>query len=140
MDLRIQDSGADVNWALVRDALKAASMGYYEPERHQSAFGNSFAVVFVFLGERMIGFGRAISDGACQAAIYDMVVIPEFQRKGVGTIIMNRLLEKTAGCNLILYANPGKEGFYSTLGFRLLKTGMAKYLNPQKMAEKGILA
>ena len=35
----------------------------------------------------MIGFGRAISDGTYQAAIYDVAVNPDFQKKGLGNII-----------------------------------------------------
>ncbi|MDD5169931.1 MAG: GNAT family N-acetyltransferase [Syntrophales bacterium] len=139
MNLRIQEHCENIDWELIRDALKEAGMGYYEPDLHRRAFQSSFAVVFVFHEDRLIGFGRALSDGAYQAAIYDVVVIPEHQGKGIGRVMMENLLQKVAHCNLILYANPGKEGFYSTMGFRLLKTGMAKFLHPEKMEKKGII-
>ena len=115
-------------------------MGFHEPQVHEKAFRNSFAVVFVFHEESLIGFGRAISDGAYQAAIYDMVVLPAYQRQRVGAAILERLLQKTGpACNVILYANPGKEEFYASLGFRFLKTGMARFMDNQKMQDKGIL-
>ena len=114
-------------------------MGHYDANLHQQAFQCSFAVVFVFHDDRMVGFGRALSDGAYQAAIYDFVVIPDYQGKGIGQTILKRLCRKIAHCNVILYANPGREGFYAKAGFCMLKTGMGRFLNPQKMEEKGIL-
>ncbi len=85
----------------------------------------------------MIGFGRAISDGAYQAAIYDVAVNPEFQKKGLGNIIIENILERLPECNIILYASPGKEGFYIKNDFRKMKTGMALFTNAQTMSEKG---
>jgi len=36
-----------------------------------------------------------------------------------------------------LYAAPGKERFYEKLGFRRMKTGMALFLNRERMQMKG---
>jgi predicted N-acetyltransferase YhbS len=85
----------------------------------------------------LIGFGRALSDGVYQAALYDVAVLPEFQGKGVGTAIVKNILDRLASCNVILYASPGKEAFYRALGFRQLKTGMALFKHAEKMAAKG---
>lgn len=139
MDFRVQDNCEGIDWHLVREYLKEAGMGYYDAQLHEKAFRSSFSSVFVFHDEKMIGFGRAISDGAYQAAVYDVVVLPEFQSKGVGRLIMRHILEKVSHCNVILYASPGKEGFYSKLGFSAMKTGMAFFLNPVKMREKGMI-
>jgi len=38
---------------------------------------------------------------------------------------------------VILYAAKGKEGFYSNLNFRKMRTGMALYNNAEKMKENG---
>ena len=72
--------------------------------------------------KELIGFGRAISDGVYQATIYDCAVLPEFHGKGGGTTIMKNILSRISHCNVILYATPGKEGFYQTLGFLRMKT------------------
>jgi hypothetical protein len=40
------------------------------------------------------------------------------------------------GCNVILYASPGKEDFYRKLGLRRMKTGMARFQNPGAMARR----
>jgi GNAT superfamily N-acetyltransferase len=139
MDYTLQEHCENIDWTLVRDSLKNAGMAYCEPEMHEKAFRNSIAVVFVFQDERMIGFGRAIGDGAYQAALYDIVVVPPCQGRGVGRMIMETILRTVSPCNVILYANPGKEGFYAKLGFRLMKTGLALFLNPVRMEQRGFI-
>ena len=88
---------------------------------------------------QLIGFGRAISDGAYQAAVYDIAVVPEFQKMNIGRTIMEKLLERLSGCNVILYAMPGKEEFYRKLGLRKMKTGMALFRNPERMKKRGFI-
>jgi hypothetical protein len=46
-------------------------------------------------------------------------------------------MDKLSSCNFILYASPGKEEFYQTLGFSKMKTGMALFLKAQQMKERG---
>jgi ribosomal protein S18 acetylase RimI-like enzyme len=137
MDIKIKLSCSKVDWKLVADTLRKVEMGYHDPELHKKAFENSYVTVFLYQNNRMIGFGRAISDGAYQAAIYDVAVNPKFQKKGLGNIIIENILERLPECNIILYASPGKEGFYIKNDFRKMKTGMALFTNAQKMSEKG---
>ncbi len=139
MDYSIQRDCTRVDWAAVRDALIAVGMSHRDPFDLKRAFEGSFAVAFVYQKDELIGFGRAISDGVYQAAIYDVVVLPDHQRQGIGRAIMEELLEKVAKCNVILYANPGKEEFYTKLGFRIMKTGMAKFLYPERMQSVGFI-
>lgn len=137
MDIDIKFDCSGVDWQFVADTLKDVGMGHHEPNLHKKAFENSYVTVFVYHGNRMIGFGRAISDGAYQAAIYDVAVNPDFQRKGLGNIILKNILSKLPSCNIILYASPGKEGFYTKNDFRKMKTGMAQFTNAEKMIKKG---
>jgi len=139
MDLRIQEDCEKIDWQQIRDYLKLVGMGSHKPESHKKAFLNSFYVVFIFDRDELVGFGRAISDGAYQAAIYDVVVIPEYQKRGIGRLIMERILQKISDCNIVLYANTGREGFYAKQGFRLMNTAMAKFLRPEIMKEKGFI-
>jgi GNAT superfamily N-acetyltransferase len=139
MEFRIQETCDNIDWGLLRDTLKEVEMGYCEPELHRCGFENSFAVVFVFDRGNMIGFGRAISDGAYQAAIYDVAVVPAYQGRGVGRLIVERLLTKISNCNVLLYSSPGKERFYSHLGFAPAKTAMALFRDPEKMRTRGMI-
>lgn len=133
MDLRIQYNCEGIHWDIVSNTLKNVGMAYFEGEIHKKAFENSHTVVFVFDEDKLIGFGRAISDGAYQAAIYDVAVVPQYQGTKIGSTIVNSIVERIPQCNFILYAAPGKEVFYEKLNFKKMKTGMALFLNPEKM-------
>jgi len=137
MPFEIQSDCSGVDWVLVAETLKRVGMAHREPEVHRRAFEASHTTVFVYEAGQLVGFGRALSDGAYQAAVYDVAVLPEFQGRGLGKLIMKNILERVAGCNVILYASPGKESFYRKLGFRLMKTGMALFSKPELMKEKG---
>jgi ribosomal protein S18 acetylase RimI-like enzyme len=137
MEIDIVYDCSETDWKAVSETLKRVGMAYEEPDVHKRAFEASHTAVFVYKDSQLIGFGRAISDGAYQAAVYDVAVVPEFQKMGIGGIIMEKILERLSGCNVILYARPGKEEFYRRLGLRKMKTGMALFRNPEKMAEKG---
>jgi ribosomal protein S18 acetylase RimI-like enzyme len=137
MEIDIKRDCAGVNWTTVSETLKRVGMGYYGPDLHKKAFESSHATVFIYHADQLIGFGRAISDGAYQAAVYDCAVLPEFQGKGIGKIIMNNILSSIPHINVILYASPGKEGFYQTHGFRKMKTGMAHFIYGDAMKERG---
>ena len=51
-----------------------------------------------------------------------------------------KLKELSAGHRkIILYANPGKEGFYKKLGFLPMRTAMAVFQNQEKAIEGGLV-
>lgn len=137
MELEIKLDCADVNWQFVAETLKRVGMAYAEPAAHKKSFENSQVTVFIRREGQLIGFGRAISDGVFQAAIYDVAILPEYQAEGIGAIIIRTIMAKLSNCNFILYAAPGKEGFYQKLGFRKMKTGMVLFLKAQLMKERG---
>ena len=137
MHLDVRKDCEGVDWRAVSEILHLVGMAHHEPEVHRQAFAASYCTVFVYSADRLIGFGRAICDGACQAAIYDCAVTPEFQGKGIGTTIMENIISAVEGCNVILYASPGKEGFYESHGFRKMLTGMARFRNSKAMTERG---
>ena len=137
MNVELKFDCAGVDWAFVSETLRRVGMASRAPELHRKAFEASHTVVFAYADGRPVGFGRAISDGAYQAAVYEMAVVPEFQRQGIGAQIMRAILDRLPGCNVILYASPGKEDFYRKLGLRRMKTGMARFQNPDAMAEIG---
>ncbi len=137
MKQRLQFDTSNINWDLVVDILQKTGMANYAAEIHKIAFNNSYTVVFVFDDENMIGFGRAISDGAYQAAIYDVAVLPDYQGRGIGKMIVQNIVQKCPGCNFILYSAPGKETFYEKVNFRRMKTGMALFKDIEKMKKNG---
>ena len=140
MDLSIRADCVGVPWQTVAAILEKVGMAYYEPALHKKAFEASHTTIFVYQAGDLIGFGRAISDGAYQAAVYDCAVLPEFQGQGIGRQIMDSILARLSHCNLILYASPGKEGFYQKFGFRKMRTGMARFIKGESMRARGFTA
>ena len=137
MDVDIRFDSTGVDWTHVYETLKRVGMGHYSPERHRQAFEASYATVFAYSENRLVGFARALSDGVCQAAIYDVAVVPECQRQGIGARLMTALLSRLDGLNVILYASPGKENFYRKFGLRKMLTAMARFPNPDARAQAG---
>jgi len=137
VNIDIKYSTDKVDFKKVTETLSRVGMSSAEPEMHEKAFKNSQVTVFIYKDNQLTGFGRAISDGVFQAALYEIAVIPEFQKMGVGSLIIKSLLSRLPGCNVILYANPGKEMFYEKLGFRKMKTGMAYFIKTQEMKDRG---
>ena len=139
MEIIYTTSCSAIDWHRVREILKTVGMGHHSAQSHQKAFEASHTTIFAFHGERLVGFGRAISDGQYQAAIYDCAIEPEFQGKGIGSEIIRLLVAQLNHCNIILYASPGREGFYEQHGFARMKTGMALFLEMDAKREHGFI-
>jgi ribosomal protein S18 acetylase RimI-like enzyme len=137
MELKFQYDCSDIEWTLVPQILETVGMSFHGVDVHRQIFSNSARVVFVFDREQLIGFGRAISDGLVQAAIYDVAVLPSHQGCGIGKQIVEKIVDSLPGCNFVLYASPGKEPFYEKLKFRRMKTGMALFVKADIMTSRG---
>lgn len=137
MKIEVKYQCKDMDWEKVPEILKSVGMAHYRPEKHRAAFEASYCTVFLYDEDELVGFGRAISDGAYQAAVYDCAVVEKYQGHGLGKLIMQEILSSLPDCNVILYASPGKEGFYEKQGLKRMKTGMARFMNRDRMAERG---
>jgi ribosomal protein S18 acetylase RimI-like enzyme len=119
--------------------LYEISLGPRDLFEIKSAFQNSKVKCFVFYENDIIGAGRALSDGIYYTVIFDVVVHPDFQRKGIGKKIIRNLIHRSGAKNVLLQSVPGKEPFYQKLGFHRLKTAMGLYPNPDLMRERGYI-
>jgi GNAT superfamily N-acetyltransferase len=98
-----------------------------EYEKIKTAFERSYKVVTAWDGEMLIGAGRMLSDGICYASIFDVGVLPEYQKKGIGKEIMQELLNGEEDMPIHLTSTFGNEDFYKKLGFKKHKTSYSKY-------------
>lgn len=86
----------------------------------KAALENSCVVCAAYCGEAFAGMGRALGDGVSDAYIQDVVVAPEFRRRGVGGAVVKRIVAelRSRGVDWIsLVGAPGTAEFYRSLGF-----------------------
>ncbi len=84
------------------------------------ALRSSWYLLAAYKGEKLIGFGRLVSDGILHAMIYELIVLPEYQGQGIGGEILERLIDycQAAGVRDIqLFCARGKRKFYEKRGF-----------------------
>lgn len=102
----------------------AVGWGVSESGIVERALANSLYIVCAYDGEKIVGFGRLIGDGAMFLYVQDIMVLPEYQSRKIGTGIMERIVKKileykqTCGdLRAYLGASAGKEDFYKKFGF-----------------------
>lgn len=98
--------------------------GAYDIETTRKLLKHTLYSVSVYDDNKIIGYGRLIGDGIVFIFIRDVMVVPKYQLKNVGTNIMNKLLEKVNEIKqenpyvrVYLGASKGKEDFYRKFGF-----------------------
>ena len=88
------------------------------PNRLYSAIKNSEYVMSVWNNDELIGLISAISDGAINVFITYILVKPEYQKQGVGKIMMNDFCKHFKGYwRRILSTELDKEKYYNKFGF-----------------------
>ena len=88
------------------------------PNRLYSAIKNSEYVMSVWDDDELIGLISAISDGAINVFITYLLVKPEYQKQGVGKIMMNDFCKHFKGYGRrILSTEIDKEAYYNKFGF-----------------------
>lgn len=88
------------------------------------ALNNTLYSVSIYDNEKIVGYGRIIGDKTIFLYIQDVMVIPEYQGRHIGTSIMNKLIDKVNEYKKInpsirtyLGASKGREEFYKQFGF-----------------------
>ena len=91
----------------------------------EEALNNTLYSVSIYDDNKIIGYGRIIGDKTIFLHIQDIMVIPEYQGRKVGTKIMNALLTKIVEYKKVnpnirtyLGASKGKEKFYEKFEFK----------------------
>jgi ribosomal protein S18 acetylase RimI-like enzyme len=129
-----------IEWGELSNLYRIAPLGEKKPEDLKIAFSNSRYKCFVYENGTLIGAGRALADGIDCSYLCDVAVHPDYQGKGLGQEIIARLKEFSAGHKkIILYANPGTEGFYRKLGFLRMRTAMAIFQNRERAILTGLV-
>lgn len=129
-----------VDWRELSELYRIAPLGQKEPADLQVVFSNSMFRCFVYDAGRLIAAGRALADGRDCSYICDIAVHPAYQGQGLGREMVSRLVELSQGHKkIILYAAPGKEGFYRRLGFKRMATAMGIFKDEARAMANGVL-
>ena len=96
--------------------------GTYEHEVIAKALPNTLYCVCALIDNKAVGMARVIGDGGLTYYILDVIVIPEYQRQGIGTVMMNRVMgfiraHASENSIIALMSARGKESFYERYGF-----------------------
>jgi N-acetylglutamate synthase-like GNAT family acetyltransferase len=88
-----------------------------DPARLAQIVKGSMFVVHAREGEKLVGFARAISDGASNAYVSTVVVHEDYRHKDIGTEMIRRLMAGRDGIQFVLHAAPRVHAFYKQCGF-----------------------
>ncbi|SEQ20278.1 Acetyltransferase (GNAT) domain-containing protein [Lachnospiraceae bacterium RM5] len=138
-DIEIKTSTDNIDFGEVSEILNFYGLSDYGKEIQKQIFQNSYAVVFLKKDNRIVGVGRAISDGITQAAIYNIAVRDSYRGKGYGKLIVDELVKQLTGCNIVLYTHPKHIGLYEHWGFSRLHTAYARYIDETHYREEGFI-
>ena len=93
-----------------------------QPAQLRTMLAASSVVVTAWQGGRLVGFGRATSDGVFRATLWDVVVATDQQGLGIGRQLVDQLLRSgpLRQVERIYLMTTQSSGFYQQLGFRLV--------------------
>ncbi len=104
-------------------------------EHAGKALQNGLVNVSAIYQDELVGMGRLVGDGAMYWYLQEIIVLPQFQRKGIGTMIVKHLVDY-AKTNSVTgkfttiggVSAKGKEPFYEKLGFEIISNGLRKMI------------
>lgn len=104
-------------------------------EHARKALQNGLINVSAIYNGELVGMGRLVGDGAMYWYLQEIIILPQFQRKGIGTMIVNHLVDyakanSTTGKFTTIggVSAKGKEPFYEKMGFEIISNGMIKMI------------
>lgn len=97
----------------------------HQPEMLEQALSHSLATYLARDGEKIVGLVRLVGDGFSSVLVHDLIVLPSYQRQGIGSNLMKEALADYKGVYQIQLATEQTEktlGFYRSLGFETLSS------------------
>jgi len=120
MDIKIIENG--VSSEVFINLRRTTQFKTYGKEDVKEALKHTLYSVAIKDEDQYIGMARIVGDGRIAFFIKDVVVIPKYQHKHIGELIMKKLFEyiEKHACHdayIGLMSTPNKEGFYKRFGF-----------------------
>ena len=86
----------------------------------EDAYAHSLCVIGAYDNEKLVGIIRAVGDGLTIVFIQDIIVQPEYQRKGIGTKLLKAVMDKYSDVyqmELLTDNTEKTKAFYRSVGF-----------------------
>ena len=86
----------------------------------EEAYANSLCVIGAYDNEKLVGIIRAVGDGQTIVFVQDIIVLPEYQRKGIGTKLLKAVMDRfhdVYQMELLTDNTEKTKAFYRSVGF-----------------------
>ena len=97
----------------------------YQPQMLEKALSHSLAIYLALDGDAVVGLVRLVGDGFSSVFIQGLIVLPSYQRQGIGSNLMKEALADYKDAYQVQLATEQTEktlNFYRSLGFETLST------------------
>ena len=104
---------ASVGWTAYTDA----------PDALRRGFEKSLLTLAAYEGKTLTGLARTVGDGETVVLVQDLLIFPQYQRRGIGTALLRAVMERFADVRQLQLLTDNTEktlAFYRSLGLHEL--------------------
>ena len=97
----------------------------HQPQMLEQALSHSLAIYVALDSDTVVGLVRLVGDGFSSIFVQDLIVLPIYQRKGIGRALMKEALEDYKDVYQVQLVTEQTEKtlvFYRSMGFEILST------------------
>ena len=97
----------------------------HQPQMLEQALSHSLAIYLALDGDAVVGLIRLVGDGFSSVFVQDLIVLPSYQRQGIGSRLMKQALgdfKDAYQVQLVTDQTEKNLEFYRSLGFETLST------------------
>lgn len=94
-----------------------------QPQMLEQALSHSLVIYLALDGDAVVGLIRLVGDGFSSVFVQDLIVLPSYQRQGIGSSLMKEALEDYKDAYQVQLVTEQTErtlGFYRSMGFEIL--------------------
>ena len=97
----------------------------HQPQMLEQALSHSLVIYLALDGDAVVGLIRLVGDGFSSVLVQDLIVLPSYQRQGIGRALMKEALEDYKDAYQVQLVTDQTERtleFYRSMGFETLST------------------